>query len=251
MIKKMRGKWMTILWAVFAIVCIVSGGIVMSMRTGSSFYLFWFASGLFFLMLSIAAHFHYWALLPKKLRAGVLVLVALGAIIFAVIEGCILSGFHQKGKPGLKYIVVLGAQVFETRPSRVLRYRLDTAVDYLKENPETICIVSGGQGANEPRPEADVMAEYLEKAGISSERILKERKSETTMQNISFSRKLMKEEGSVAVVTNNFHVFRALQIARKNGLKDVCGIAAPTSFKHLPNNMMREFFAEVKFWFDR
>jgi uncharacterized SAM-binding protein YcdF (DUF218 family) len=61
----------------------------------------------------------------------------------------------------------------------------------------------------------------------------------------------MKEEGSVAVVTNNFHVFRALQIARKNGLKDVCGIAAPTSFKHLPNNMMREFFAEIKFWFDR
>ena len=61
----------------------------------------------------------------------------------------------------LDYIIVLGAQVKESGPSVVLRYRLDRAVSYLKENDNTLVIVSGGQGANEKATEASVMKEYL------------------------------------------------------------------------------------------
>jgi len=53
----------------------------------------------------------------------------------------------------------------------VLRYRLDEAYRYLKDDPETICIVSGGQGYNEPCQEAEVMKKYLEDKGIDSSRI--------------------------------------------------------------------------------
>ena len=68
------------------------------------------------------------------------------------------------------------------------------------------------------------------------------------MQNISFSRKLMKEEGSVAVVTNNFHVYRSLRIAEDEELKNACGIAAGSKRFYLPNNMFREFFALGKYY---
>ena len=68
---------------------------------------------------------------------------------------------NVKPVKNLDYIIVLGAQVKESGPSVVLRYRLDRAVSYLKENDNTLVIVSGGQGANEKATEASVMKEYL------------------------------------------------------------------------------------------
>ena len=61
-----------------------------------------------------------------------------------------ISQMHADGREGLDYIIVLGAQVRKDGPSPVLKYRLDKAVEYLNENPDTVCIVSGGQGSNEP-----------------------------------------------------------------------------------------------------
>ena len=166
---------------------------------------------------------------------------------FCFVEGCVISQMHAKGKAGLDYIIVLGAQVRENGPSPVLKYRLDKAVEYLEENPDTICIVSGGQGKNEPWSEAEGMAQYLKTQGIDENRIRLEDQSLTTEQNVTNSQKLMEEGASVGIVTNDFHVFRAKQIAKKYGLKDVCGIAAGSSPLYLPNNMLREFFAEIKF----
>ena len=120
-------------------------------------------------------------------------------------------------------------------------------MEYLEENPDTICIVSGGQGKNEPWSEAEGMAQYLKTQGIDENRIRLENQSLTTEQNVTNSQKLMEEGASVGIVTNDFHVFRAKQIAKKYGLKDVCGIAAGSSPLYLPNNMLREFFAEIKF----
>ena len=71
----------------------------------------------------------------------------------------------------------------------MLQYRLDTAIGFLKDNPETICIVSGGLGYNEPMTEAEGMARYLEQNGIAAERIQLEDQSKTTQQNMEFSRK--------------------------------------------------------------
>ena len=91
------------------------------------------------------------------------------------------------------------------------------------------------------------MADYLKKNGISEKRIILETKSLTTEQNISNSMELMEKDASVGIVTNNFHMFRAIQIAKKQGLKKVCGIAAESTRLYLPNNMLREFFAMVKY----
>ena len=68
---------------------------------------------------------------------------------------------NVKPVKNLDYIIVLGAQVKESGPSVILRYRLDRAVSYLKENDNTLVIVYGGQGANEKATEAIVMKEYL------------------------------------------------------------------------------------------
>lgn len=149
---------------------------------------------------------------PIKIFAGMI--VCIGLLVFCIVEGCVISQMHADGRGGLDYIIVLGAQVRKDGPSPVLKYRLDKAVEYLNENPDTVCIVSGGQGSNEPWTEAEGMAQYLQEKGIDTARILTEDQSQTTEQNITNSKMLMKEGASVGIVTNNFHVFRALQIAK-------------------------------------
>ncbi len=59
---------------------------------------------------------------------------------------CVIHGMHGKGKPGLEYVVVLGAQVRGQKPSKALKMRLEAARAYARENPDTVLILSGGQG---------------------------------------------------------------------------------------------------------
>ena len=173
----------------------------------------------------------------------------LGLIFFTTIEGMICSRFSSEAAQGADYMIVLGAQWKPQGPSYVLQKRLDTAIDYLQENPDTQVIVSGGQGSNEPISEAQGMCEYLIKAGISEERIIIEDKSTNTYENLLFSGELLdKANSSIVLVTSNFHVFRVEQIAKRQGYMHAEGLAAPSHPAMVPNNMMREFFGVMKDW---
>lgn len=149
----------------------------------------------------------------------------------------------------LDYIIVLGAQVKEDGPSIVLQYRLDKAISYLSDNPTTRCIVSGGQGDNEPFSEAEGMYNYLVANGVDSERIILEDQSTSTVENIRNSKALLNDlYNSVGIVTNDFHVFRAVRIAKVQGLKNISGIAAESNAFYLPNNVLRECCGILKDW---
>ena len=231
---------------ILAIFCLIYAAMVYATGSGTSFFLIWIGIGIVLFLLGISVYMEVWKKVPHPVKILAGTIVCIGLLAFFIVEGCVISQMHAGGRAGLDYIIVLGAQVRKDGPSPVLRYRLDKAVEYLDENPDTVCIVSGGQGSNEPWPEAEGMAQYLQQKGIAATRILLEDQSQTTEQNIMNSKQLMKDGASVGVVTNNFHVFRAMQIAKKYGLSDACGIAAGSTAKYLPNNMLREFFAEIK-----
>ena len=215
---------------------------------GTNFYFIWLflGAGLIAFSLMLKKGF-FTEHVPALARRLFLLLVCLGGGVFVLVEGCILSGFTQKGGPGLDYLVVLGAQMKRSGPSKALQYRLDAAIRYLEENPDTRVIVSGGQGPDEHISEAQGMYDYLVEKGIDKNRILKEDKSVNTFQNLSFSAQYLdREQDAVGVVTNNFHVFRAVRTAKKAGYRNVCGIAAKGEPFLQWNNMMREFFGVVK-----
>ena len=74
-----------------------------------------------------------------------------------------------------------------------------------------------------------------------------EDKSTDTSENIAFSSVFLDmENDSVGVVTNNFHVFRGVHLARHQGIKNVCGISARSNVIFQLNNMVREFFGIMK-----
>ena len=123
---------------------------VLRTHSGTGFWKVWLVLAVVFALLAIGIACHWWAALPRIIRGAIIAVVAIGIVAFCTIEGCIIGNMNAQGEPDLDYVIVLGAQVRESGPSKALRYRLDRTIDYLEENPDTICIVSGGQGHNEP-----------------------------------------------------------------------------------------------------
>lgn len=127
---------------------------VMKARSGTGFWMVWLAIAACLILLAIGIAADWWSNFPRLVQDIIVSLVFIALVVFGTVEGCVISRMTEQASTDLDYVVVLGAQVRASGPSKVLRYRLDTAIEYLNENPKTICIVSGGRGVNEPFPEA-------------------------------------------------------------------------------------------------
>lgn len=225
-------------------------GILLYAGIHASFAWFWAGLGVVCLAVSAVCGIDFLQAVFFRIPAGIWaaagVLGLLGILLFLAAEVCIIRGMAGSGRASCEYLIVLGAQVKGTRVSRALKQRLDKAVEYLSEYPQTLVIVSGGQGSGEDITEAEAMKTYLVEAGIAPERIRKEERSVNTVQNIRFSRELMeKTEASIGIVSNDFHVFRAVRIAKAQGIR-AAGIPAPTEAFMRPHYMVREGIALVK-----
>ena len=228
--------------------CILYGITVMLVNSGSKFFCVWYAGGICFLLLSLFIRKNIFAKLPKAVNALLAACVSLGIVFVLLTQGMVVSGFMDSEKENLDYIIVLGSQVKPSGPAVVTRLRLDRAYEYAVNNPDTVIIVSGGQGSNEPAAEASVMKEYLVSKGIDESRIIAEDKSTNTSENLQFSMALTDglQDSSVGIVSSEFHMFRALAIAKKCGYTDTYGIPARSVRLYLPNNMLRESIGILK-----
>ncbi|MEG1547350.1 MAG: YdcF family protein [Clostridia bacterium] len=143
-------------------------------------------------------------------------------------------------------LIVLGCGVRGSRVSLTLKNRLDMALEYMDEFPETLVVVSGGQGPGEDLPEGTAMQRYLVAHGADPARILIEDASSSTYENFTFSMALIDEacckDASVAFITTQFHVFRSRAVARSLGI-DAHGYGAPGVWYVTPNDYLRECVA--------
>ena len=214
----------------------------------------WLAFGMFFLGISLVLTFSkkgfQW--MPKPVLVLVEAVVVCGCLVFVVIEGLIIAESVKQPQNEADYLIVLGAKVNGTTPSLILQYRINKTAEYMKKHPGTKAIVSGGQGADEGISEAEAMKNGLLSSGIAAERILVEDQSTSTKENLDYSKRLLTEAGGsvkeskVIVVTTDFHVLRAVGIARKAGYEQVEGLAAKSVWYLIPTNYVREFMAVVK-----
>lgn len=234
---------LTILGAVSA-----AYGLLMAvLYPAGGFFLVWVALGAALVAVAWARRTGAWDRLARWARrlvvgTGVAVLVAVGGLCALVATAAAMVP-----PPGLDCLVVLGAGLRpDGAPSEALAYRLDAALEYLEDNPQTRCVVSGGQGSGEVRAEADAMADYLTGRGLDEGRLTLEDRSEDTAENVRNSVVLLAPGETVGIVTNDFHLYRALRIAARNGLPDAAGLAAPSNPFYLPQSVLRECAAIVK-----
>lgn len=177
-------------------------------------------------------------------------LFTLWLISFIIIESFIFLGEKSDEDVQFDVLIVLGAGIIEQSPSLAFKARLDTAILYLNENPDTLVITTGGFGANENYSEAYVAKKYLIEKGILENRILLEEKSTNTFDNIKYAKELLPDDfsGNVCAVSNNFHLFRARLLLNSHGFTNYAiGTEIPT-YKTL--NILysiREYFSVVKY----
>ncbi|MFA9398124.1 MAG: YdcF family protein, partial [Clostridiaceae bacterium] len=173
-------------------------------------------------------------------------------VSFIIIESFILIGSKDDNVTNVDYVVVLGAGIKGKEVSQTLKYRLDKSIEVLNENQSLEVVVSGGMGYGEEISEASAMENYLIDKGIEKNRIIKEEKSTSTMENFKFTKEILGEESfKILIITSDFHMFRSKFLAKRNGFK-AYGITSPT-FKYLyPNCVIREYFGVIKsFLFDK
>lgn len=188
----------------------------------------------------------------KRLMIYVLIPII---VIFLVVELIIFSAFFEKPKEEPAYIVVLGTTVYEHGPCYLLRQRLKEAAKWAETYEDAKIVVTGGQGETEPFTEGSEMKRYLiEELDISEDRIIVEEVSLNTFENMTFTGAILEKEDEsfsyentpILVVTNNFHMFRAMQIAKKAGFENVSGAPSGTYIYLFPHYMVREFCAILK-----
>ena len=153
--------------------------------------------------------------------AGVLLFgAALGALCYAEVNPPPVS--EESGA-----VIVLGCQVYSSgRLSPQLELRLQAALDTYHDHPRLI-VCCGGQGENEPAPEGQVMREWLIEQGVPENDVLAECESMNTRQNLEYARRLLPDDVKrVTVITSDYHLPRALALARDLGL-DADGIGSP------------------------
>ena len=150
-------------------------------------------------------------------------------------------------KKDFDYVIIHGAGLLDgERVSKLLSERIDKAIEvYQKDPTPPVLIPSGGKGSDEKLSEAEAMAGYLLGKGIPPEKIIREDKSTTTYENLKFSKEIIEaQEGDkyTALVTSNYHVYRALRYCRKIGLK-CTGIGSHVAFYYWPSALIREYIA--------
>ena len=247
-IKEKRNYPAIILLGLLATACLVYCVSIGLMMTGSKFFLVWGILAFFFGgWAALLANPRIYKKIPGWSRITVTLLVVVGVLSITALGTVIYTTAEDTAEPGAEYVIILGAQWRTDGPSTVIRYRLDTALDYLKSNPDTKVIVSGCQGFNEPISDAEGMAGYLMEAGISEERIFTEDQATNTYENLSYSSVFCEPDTDrVLVVTNDFHICRAVALGRAMGYEQLDGLAAPSHVSMLPQNLLRECLALVK-----
>lgn len=136
---------------------------------------------------------------------------------------------HAPGVPPARVdaAIVLGAAVWQDRPSPVFEERLRHGIWLIRNQAADYLILTGGKGDGDAHAESEVARRYAVAAGVPAERILTESTSTITAQNLAEACGLMRRHGlqDALVVSDPLHMQRAMTLARDIGIR---AYAAPT-----------------------
>ena len=233
-------------WVWMVIPVVFSGILNIGNGLGMLFFGCLFLWGVFQNKLIEKSTVHKWA---KALRGILITGYAVFTLFFAFESALIVNAINAT-PPSDATLVILGCSVNGETPSQMLRLRIDAAEKFMKENPESKAVLSGGQGPGEDITEALCMYRELTARGISPDRLYMEEHSTSTRENVAFSKEIILRENlntKVAVVSNNFHLYRASLSVKEAGL-EFYSVSAFTPYPLLATYVMREYMGIIAQW---
>lgn len=142
-------------------------------------------------------------------------------------------------------ILILGCGVrSDGTPSNMLEDRLKEGIALYKNGAAPKIIVSGDHGRKD-YDEVNVMKKYAEAEGVPSEDIFMDHAGFSTYDSIYRAKEIFKAE-NIVIVTQKYHIYRALYIAEALGIEAVGVNSDPRSYRGHQYNELREMAARSK-----
>lgn len=157
----------------------------------------------------------------KSSFKAALLSIGIGAVLFVIVTAARVNAFAKRSETRqADAAIVLGAGVYGSRPSPVLRERVNHAIWLYEENYTDVIILTGGQGDADEPSEADVARQYALAHGVPDDAILIEDTSTNTKENLANAQQLAAEHGldTFLIVSTPFHMKRAMSIASDLGM---------------------------------
>lgn len=141
-------------------------------------------------------------------------------------------------------IIILGAGIREGKPSPMLEDRLLEGIKLYNNNVSNKIIMSGDHGRKE-YDEVNIMKQYAIENGIPSENIFMDHAGFSTYESIYRAKEIF-EAKKVVIVTQKYHLYRALYIANKLGLEAYGVGSDPRQYVGATYRELREILARNK-----
>ncbi len=164
----------------------------------------------------------------KRISLIMLIVIVIYLAIVCIINVTMYSvaAFEKKRSDRLErvdYIVVLGNKLNQNQPSAALLKRLEKAEFLATKYENAQIVVSGGVSRGNTMSEAETMKNYLVSQGVNESRIIVEDRSKSTRENMKYVKEIVGDDSSIMIITNSFHMLRALSIAKEYKLGEVYG----------------------------
>lgn len=145
---------------------------------------------------------------------------------------------------GYDCILVLGCGVWGETPSHMLEDRLLQGIELYENGASEKLLMSGDHGREE-YDEVNVMKDFAMERGIASENIFMDHAGFSTYESMYRAKEIFKAE-KILIVTQDYHLYRAIYDARALGL-EACGVSSnPREYGGQLYRDIREILARNK-----
>ena len=141
-------------------------------------------------------------------------------------------------------ILILGAGIWGDKPSPMLQDRLDEGIKLYKEGIASKIIMSGDHGREE-YDEVNIMKEYAIEQGVPSEDIFMDHAGFSTYESIYRAKEIF-DADNIVIVTQEYHLYRALYIADKLNINAYGVNSDPRKYSGQTFRELREILARNK-----
>lgn len=239
------------LFFIFGMICVLYSLFVEFTLGEVNFLDLIFAFGILSMIYSTIEYFFRISLisiLPSFFRRIIKIFIIINILAFLLIESSIVSTINYSTFYKNDYTIVLGSGLLYDELTTTMIQRLDKALEIFTLNPSTIFIVSGGIGSYSTLAESTAMKEYLLQHGVPEYQIIEEPYSANTVENLTFSNQDESTAYQYQIVSSDFHLYRIEEICK--ALSMSCNtVGSKTRPILLPNFMVREYFAIIKYYF--
>ena len=141
-------------------------------------------------------------------------------------------------------IIILGAAIWGDKPSPMLEDRLLEGINLYKNNVSNKIIMSGDHGRKE-YDEVNIMKKYAIEKGVPSEKIFMDHAGFSTYESIYRAKEIFGAK-KVIIVTQKYHLYRALYISNQLGIEAYGVGADPREYAGATYRELREILARNK-----